>query len=144
MKQGLTPGNSSEFNIAHGIDLHTNYCRVAQCVLVWSRQVHVQFCKYIIFQDMWMTRKTLHPRNDMFYHWENTFSHPIFLAHHWSNLHYTTLPTSVVFYFRGHVSLDLKSPVSVCFPTEGTLGMLFVPHSGALSLKVIYTKQYND
>jgi hypothetical protein len=46
----------------------------------------------------WLTRKTLHPRHDMFYHWEITFLHTIFLTPHWANLHYTTLTTS-----DGHV-----------------------------------------
>jgi len=36
------------------------------------------------------------------------------------------------------MALDLKSPVPVWFPAEETLGMLLVPTSGALSLKVIY------
>ena len=57
---------------------------------------------------------------------------------HWSNLHYTTLTTSALFYPRGHVTLDLKSPVPVCFPTEETLGMVLVPSSGPLPLKVIF------
>ena len=68
----------------------------------------------------------------------------IFLPLHLANLHYTTLPTSVVFYPRGHVVLDLKSPVPVWFPAEEALGMLLVPNSGALSLKVIYTKRAKE
>ncbi len=64
-EQGLDPGNSSEFNIAHGIDLHTNCSRVTQSVLD-------EFVK-----PMRRTRKTLHPRDDMLYHWEITFEHTI-------------------------------------------------------------------
>jgi hypothetical protein len=42
------------------------------------------------------------------------------------------------------VSLDRKSPAPVWFPAELSHGILFVPSSGALSLKVIYTKRDNE
>jgi hypothetical protein len=42
------------------------------------------------------------------------------------------------------MSLDLKSPVPVWFPAEEALGMLLVPSSGALSLKIIYTKRAKE
>jgi hypothetical protein len=45
----------------------------------------------------------------------------------------------IVFYPRDHGVLDLENPVPVWFPTEETLGMMFVLSSGALSLKVICT-----
>ncbi len=65
----------------------------------------------------------------------------LLLAAGLGKLHYTTLTTIVAFYARGHVGVDLKSSVPVWFPTEEALGILLVPNSGALSLKVIYTKR---
>jgi hypothetical protein len=40
---------------------------------------------------------------------------------------YLTLMFTTDCYLRGHVTLDCKSPEPVCFVTEETLGMLFVP-----------------
>jgi hypothetical protein len=57
-------------------------------------------------------------------------------------LHHPDYPGIVAFYPRGHVAV--KSPVPVWFPAEEALGMLLVPSSGALSLKVIYTKRAKE
>ena len=50
----------------------------------------------------------------------------IFRALHVAN-RFLTLMSTTTCYLRDHVTLDCKSPVPVCFTTEETIGMLFVP-----------------
>ena len=59
----------------------------------------------------------------------------IFCALHVENRFLTHMFTTVC-YLRGHVTLDCKSPVPVCFTAEETLGMLYVPTARVFPGKV--------
>jgi hypothetical protein len=67
----------------------------------------------------------------------------IFRALHDANRCLTLMLTTVCD-LRGHVTLDCKSPVSVYFPAEETLGMLFVPPVRVFPGKVRRRRFYSD